>query len=165
MCTRSGSLDPSIVLYLIKDGMTPDQVEQLLNKESGLKGLSGVSGDTRVLFPAIAHCNSRAKIAIDVFLHRLRSAIGQMLASIAHLPDAIVFTDAIAESEPAIRSGACEVLHFLGVEIDQKQNVAGKLDSDLATDSSPVRVLLIESREAWQIAKEALELAGLLKLR
>jgi acetate kinase len=154
MCTRSGALDPGILLYLLRQGVSTDDLEKLLNKQSGLKGLSGLSGDTRVLLPAATRGDDRARLAIDVFIHRLQAGIGAMLASLGDVPHALVFTDAIGESEPSIRAAACAPFAFLGLDLDMQKNDASSLDTDLATESSVIRVLLIKSREAWQIARE-----------
>jgi acetate kinase len=154
MCTRSGAVDPGILLYLLRQGVSTDDLENLLNKQSGLKGLSGLSGDTRVLLPAATRGDARARLAIDVFIHRLQAGIGAMLASLGDAPHALIFTDAIGESEPSIRAAACAPFAFLGLELDLQKNDASSLDTDLATGNSSIRVLLIKSREAWQIARE-----------
>jgi acetate kinase len=154
MCTRSGAVDPGILLYLLRQGVSTDDLEKLLNKESGLKGLSGLSGDTRVLLPAATRGDDRARLAIEVFIHRLQAGIGAMLASLGNAPHALVFTDAIGESEPSIRASACAAFAFLGIDLDKQKNDASPLDADLATENSAIRVLLIKSREAWQIARE-----------
>jgi acetate kinase len=154
MCTRSGAVDPGILLHLLRQGLSTDDLEKMLNKESGLKGLSGLSGDTRVLLPAATRGDDRARLAIDVFIHRLQAGIGAMLASLGDAPHALVFTDAIGEGEPSIRAAACAPFAFLGLALDMQKNDASSLDADLATETSAIRVLLIKSREAWQIARE-----------
>jgi acetate kinase len=154
MCTRSGAVDPGILLYLLRQGANANELEEMLNKASGLKGLSGLSGDTRVLVPAAARGDKHARLALDVFLHRLQAGIGQMIASLGAAPHAVVFTDAISEDEPSIRAAACAQFAFLGLHLDLQRNDASSLDSDLATKASTIRVLLIKSREAWQIARE-----------
>jgi acetate kinase len=154
MCTRSGAVDPGILIYLLRQGVSTDDLEKLLNKESGLKGLSGLSGDTRVLLPAATRGDDRARLAIDVFIHRLQAGVGGMLASLGDVPHALVFTDAISEDEPSIRTAACAHFAFLGLELNRQKNDVSPLDTDLATETSAVRVLLIKSREAWQIARE-----------
>jgi acetate kinase len=154
MCTRPGAVDPGILLYLLRQGVTADELEKLLNKESGLKGLSGLSGDTRVLLPAAARGEASARLALDVFIHRLQTGIGGMLASLGDAPHALVFTDVISEGEPSIRAAACAPFAFLGLDLDMQKNDISPLDADLATEISAIRVLLIKSREAWQIARE-----------
>jgi acetate kinase len=154
MCTRSGALDPGILLFLMRENLGVDKLEQTLDRESGLQGLSGLPGDTRILLPEADKGNHRAKLAMDVFVHRLQGGIGQMMASLGGRPDAIVFTDAIGEDEPAVRMRACEPFKFMGAAVDPEKNGASPLDSDISLPKAPVRVLIVKSREDWQIAKE-----------
>jgi acetate kinase len=158
MCTRSGALDPGILLFLMRENPDVDKLEKILDRESGLQGLSGLPGDTRILVPVASKGNPRAKLAMDVFIHRLQAGIGQMMASLNGRPDAIVFTDAIGEDEPLVRSRACEPFKFMGVEVDLEKNATSPLDSDIAPHKAPVRVLIVKSREDWQIARECQEL-------
>jgi acetate kinase len=152
MCTRSGALDPGILLFLMRENPDVDKLERTLDRESGLQGLSGLPGDTRILVPEASKGNPRAKLAMDVFIHRLRAGIGQMMASLDGRPDAIV------EDEPLVRSRACEPFKFMGVEVDPEKNATSPLDSDIAPPKAPVRVLIVKSREDWQIARECQEL-------
>ena len=154
MCTRSGALDPGILLFLMRENPDVDKLEKTLDRESGLQGLSGLPGDTRILLPAASKGNQRAKLAMEVFIHRLQAGIGQMMATLEGRPDAIVFTDAIGEDEPAVRMRACEPFKFIGVEVDKEMNAASPLDSDISLPKTPVRVLIVKSREDWQIALE-----------
>ena len=158
MCTRSGALDPGILLFLMRENPDIDKLEKILDRESGLQGLSGFPGDTRILVPEARNGNQRAKLAMDVFIHRLQAGIGQMIASLDGRPDAIVVTDAIGEDEPLVRSRACEPFKFIGVEVDLEKNASSPLDSDIALANAPVRVLIVKSREDWQIARECHEL-------
>src|SRR5277367_2294247 len=158
MCTRSGSLDPGILLFLMRENPDIDKLEKTLDRESGLQGLSGLPGDTRILVPEASKGNERAKLAMDVFLHRLQAGIGQMMASLNGSPDAVVFTDAIGEDEPIVRSRACEPFKFIGVEVDPEKNATSPIDSDISLPKTPVRVLIVKSREDWQIARECHEL-------
>jgi len=158
MCTRSGALDPGILLYLMRQDSDVDALEKTLDRGSGLQGLSGLPGDTRILIPEASKGNLRAKLAMDVFLHRLQAGIGQMMASLNGRPDAIVFTDAIGEDEPLVRSRACEPFKFVGVEVDLEKNATSPMDTDISIAKSPVRVLIVKSREDWQIALECDEL-------
>jgi acetate kinase len=137
-----------------------DALEKTLDRQSGLQGLSGLPGDTRILLPEAEKGNQRAKLAMDVFIHRLQAGIGQMMASLGGRPDAIVFTDAIGEDEPLVRSRACAPFRFMGVEVDLKKNATSPLDSDISLPQAPVRVLIVKSREDWQIARECNELVG-----
>jgi acetate kinase len=159
MCTRSGALDPGILLYLMRQNPDVDALEKTLDRESGLQGLSGLPGDTRILIPEANKGNLRAKLAMDVFVHRLQAGIGQMMASLDGRPDAIVFTDAIGEDEPLVRSRACEPFKFIGVEVDPEKNSTSPLDSDISLPKATVRVLIVKSREDWQIVRECLELS------
>jgi len=160
MCTRSGALDPGILLFLMRENPDIDKLEKTLDRESGLQGLSGLPGDTRILIPAASKGNGRAKLAMDVFIHRLQAGIGQMMASLNGRPDALVFTDAIGEDEPLVRSRACESFKFMGVEVDLNKNATSPLDSDISLAQTPVRVLIVKSREDWQIARECHELVN-----
>jgi acetate kinase len=161
MCTRSGALDPGILLFLMRENPDIDKLEKTLDRESGLQGLSGLPGDTRILVPDASKGNRRAKLAMDVFIHRLQAGIGQMMASLNGRPDAIVFTDAIGEDEPLVRSRACEPFKFIGVEVDLEKNATSPLDSDISLPKAPVRVLIVKSREDWQIVKECHALRSL----
>jgi len=158
MCTRSGALDPGILLFLMRENPDVDQLERTLDRDSGLQGLSGLPGDTRILLPEARKGNLRAKLALDVFIHRLQAGMGQMLASLHGRSDAIVFTDAIGEDEPLVRSRACEPFKFIGVEVDSEKNATSPVDSDISIPKSVVRVLIIKSREDWQIARDCHQL-------
>ena len=158
MCTRSGALDPGILLFLMRENPDVEALEKTLDRDSGLQGLSGLPGDTRILLPEASKGNQRAKLAMDVFIHRLQAGIGQMMASLQGRPDAIVFTDAIGEDEPLVRSRACDAFKFIGVEVDPEKNATSPVDTDISLPKSPVRVLIVKSRESWQIARDCHEL-------
>jgi len=159
MCTRPGSLDPGILIHLLKGGMAVDELETLLNKNCGLKGLSGLPGDTRVICAHAEAGDERARLALDVFVHRLNAGVGQMIAALGDRPDAIIFTDVIGESEPTLRTRVCGAFAHLGVTIDPSKNAAATPDSDVATAGSAVRVLIIHCEEEWQIATECFHCA------
>ncbi len=162
MGTRSGSVDPGILIYLLRqEGYTADQLEQLLNKESGLKGISGLSADMRQIVAAIqsAEDTSRAQLALDIYVHRLRSSIGAMLTSLDRL-DALVFTAGVGENSPLIRSLACDALGFLGIKLDQNKNKSDPVDSDVTATESAVRVLVIHTQEDWAIAQACWSVLG-----
>jgi acetate kinase len=156
MCTRAGALDPGLLIHLLRHGEDLNALEETLNKRSGLSGLSGLPGDTRVILPRARDHDRRASLAIDVFIHRLRAGIGSMLASLGRL-DALVFTDAIGESEPSIRSRVCDAFSFLGLRLNEQLNASSPLDTDIATAESTVRVVIVRGDENWQIAAEALQ--------
>jgi acetate kinase len=155
MGTRSGSLDPGAVLYLLRqEGMTVDRLDTLLNKESGLKGLSGVSGDMREVSDAAAGGNERAQFALDVFAYRVRWHIGAMAAALDGL-DALVFTAGIGENSATIRAAVCEGLGFLGVRLDPAKNARTDLrDEDVSASDARARTLVIQTEEDWAIARE-----------
>ncbi len=164
MGSRSGSIDPGILIHLIRrHGYSAGDLDRILNRESGLLGLSGVSSDMREVLAAAHQGNPRAHLAFDVFIHRLRSSIGAMLASLGGL-DALVFTAGIGENSPEVRADACLPFAFLGISVDPARNqqpgtapgtVPGTVDDrDVAAADSPVRVLVIRAQEDWAIAGE-----------
>ncbi|MDZ4873162.1 MAG: Acetate kinase [Chroococcidiopsis cubana SAG 39.79] len=152
MGTRSGSIDPSILLYLLRQGYSTEQLDEMLNKQSGLKGVSGISGDMRQISQAIAEGNDRAKLAFDIYIHRLRSHIGSMLASLSGT-DALVFTAGVGENHPLTRTATCEAFEFLGLKLDPSKNQASPKDADIATSDSKIRVLVVQTQEDWAIAQ------------
>jgi acetate kinase len=155
MGTRSGSLDPGLLLHLLREpGASVDALDAVLNHRSGLRGLSGISGDLRDVLTARAHGDGGAGLAFDVYIHRLRFHIGAMLPALGGL-DAIVFTGGAGERSAPVRAAALAPFAFLGVELDPEQNEEGRGDIDVATESSVVRVLVIRAREEWAIARAA----------
>ncbi|WP_448267076.1 acetate kinase [Nostoc sp. DSM 114159] len=152
MGSRSGSVDPGILIYLLRHcNYSIEKLDELLNKASGLKGISGVSSDLREVKEAIAQDNSRAQLAWDIYVHRLRSGIGAMLASLGGL-DALVFTAGVGEHSAEIRQAACEAFGFIGLKIDLEKNQQQPVDEDIATPDSTVRILVIHTQEDWAIA-------------
>ena len=122
----------------------------------GVAGLSGMPGDTRIIFPKAREHNRRAELALDVFVHRLRAGIGSMLASLGHL-DALIFTDVIGETEPVIRERVCDAFGFLNLRLNPDLNASSPADTDIAATDSSVRVMIIQGQENWQIAAESFE--------
>ncbi|QLE43444.1 acetate kinase [Nostoc sp. C052] len=158
MGSRSGSVDPGILIYLLQYcNYTVEELNHVLNKDSGLKGISGVSSDMREVGEAIAQGNSRAQLAWDIYVHRLRSAIGAMLTSLGGL-DALVFTAGVGEHSWQIRQAACEAFGFIGLKIDLEKNQQQPVDEDIATPDSAVRVLVIHTQEDWAIAQQCWQL-------
>jgi acetate kinase len=154
MGTRSGEVDPGILLYLMKErGLTADQIDQVLNHASGLLGVSGVSADYRRVEAAANGGNDRARLALEVYAARVRSAIGGLAAILGGL-DAVVFAAGVGENSASLRLAACEGLGFLGVHLDPTKNAAHPVDADVAEASSPARVLVIHTREDLMIARE-----------
>lgn len=163
MGTRSGSVDPGILTYLMRrDHLNADDLDRMLNKKSGLLGISGVSGDMREILAAMGTGNPRAKLAFDIYIHRLVYYIGAMAAILGGL-DALVFTAGAGENSAEVRAGACEKLGFLGVDLDPKRNSlpSPDADRDIATSESRARVLIIRAQEEWAIARACLTLMSL----
>ncbi len=153
MGTRSGSVDPSILTYLMRQAsVTGDELDDTLNKKSGLLGISGVSSDMREIMTAIQQGNQRAKLAFDMFVHRLRQGIAAMASSLQGI-DVLIFTAGIGEHSPEVRWAACEGLAFLGIHLDRNQNAASPGDRQISTDDSKVKILIVRAQEDWAIAK------------
>jgi acetate kinase len=158
MGTRSGDIDPSILLYLGRShNMTFDQLDDLLNRQSGLLGVSGISSDLRTILQARREGHAQAKLAYDLFIHRLRSEMGRMLAVLGGL-DGIVFTGGIGENSADVRADTLALFGFLGVAIDPTANQQGTGDRDISTADSPVRVLVVHTQEDIVIAHAAWQL-------
>jgi len=154
MGSRSGSIDAGILIHLLRQpDMDVEKLDRILNRESGLLGISGISADLRPIFKAIADGNQQAQLAFDVYVHSLRSHIGSMLASLGGL-DVLVFTAGVGENAPAVRAAACERFEFLGLKLDLEKNNQQLLDVDIAAPDSTVRVLVIHTQEDWEIARE-----------
>lgn len=154
MGSRSGSIDPGIPIHVMRSwDLNADELDNILNRGSGLKGVSGISGDMREIRSAIAQGHERAKLAFDIYVHRVRSHIGAMLASLGGL-DALVFTGGVGEHHPPVRSAACETFGFLGLKLDPEKNENSPLDEDIAAPESRVRVLVLKAQEDWAIARE-----------
>jgi acetate kinase len=156
MSTRCGDIDPALVSFLArKENMSLEHVEQLLNRNSGLLGVSGSSPDTRVLAPRIAK-DERIRLALEMFCYRIRKYIGAYLAAIGGAANGIVFGGGIGENTPLVRAMVCEGLEWCGVSIDQERN-RQMVDREgrITTDSSRLHVYVIPSEEELMIAHEA----------
>jgi acetate kinase len=160
MGTRSGDIDPAIVLYIMgKEGLTMAEVNALLNKHSGLVGISGVSSDMREIIREMKNGNMRAKLAFDVFCYRVKKYIGAYAAVMGGV-DAIVFTAGIGENSPDVRKSVCEGLEFLGIKIDDEKNNSPEREKIITTDGSPVKVLVIPTNEELVIALDTAEIVS-----
>ncbi len=154
MGNRSGAVDPGILIHLLrKENYSADKLDNVLNESSGLSGISGVSGDMRQILAAISQSNSRAQLAFDIYIHRLKSYIGAMVASLEGL-DVLVFTAGVGENSQEVRKEVCDRLEFFGVKIDAKKNSQKPVDVNISTSDSKVQVLVIHTQEDWQIACE-----------
>ncbi len=147
MGTRCGSIDPSIVLHVQQHhGLSADQVESALNHESGLLGVSGISGDMRAVLEAARAGHQQAELALAVYAHRVRQAIGALAVTLGGV-DALVFTAGVGEHAAPVRASICVGLDCLGLRLDGKANAECRPDADLATLDSPGRILVIATRE------------------
>ncbi|RMF97788.1 MAG: acetate/propionate family kinase [Planctomycetota bacterium] len=162
MGTRCGSVDPGILTHvLLYRGVDPEQLEKVLHRESGLLGVSGVSGDFRAVEQAASEGNARAKLALDMYASRVRSAVGALTVQMGGL-DALVFTGRIGENAVDLRAEVCRGLECLGIAVDSDKNVSCRPDADITAsvaDTGP-RVLVVRSRENFVIARAARELAS-----
>lgn len=159
MGTRSGSLDPGILTYLMREEKsTGRQLDDLLNTKSGLLGISGISSDMRQIVAGMKEGNPRAKLAFDIFVHHLQSGIGAMIAVLGGI-DALVFTAGIGENSPELRTAACANFAFLGLKLDSAKNLQSPADQQISSADSAVSVLIIRAQEDWAIARECWRLA------
>jgi acetate kinase len=156
MGTRSGSVDPGILTYLMRQKqMSGPQLDEVLNQKSGLLGISGISGDMRQILAARQNGHERAKLAFEMYVHRVCSGIGAMIAALGGV-DAVVFSAGVGENSPEVRAAVCESFAYLGLRLDPHKNAASRLDkdTDIAADGAVVRVFVIHAQEDWMIARE-----------
>lgn len=160
MGTRCGNIDPAIVTYLMeKERLSIEEVNNILNKKSGVLGISGVSSDFRDIEDAANQGNERAQLALDVFNYRVRTTIGAYAAAMGGV-DVIVFTAGLGENSASNRKAICEGLEFLGISIDDdKNNIRGE-EAIISTDDSRVKVVLIPTDEELMIARDTKEIIG-----
>jgi acetate kinase len=150
MATRSGSVDPGLVLWLVRNGIAAEDVHDALERRSGLQALAGTA-DMREL---LAREDPDARLALDVYLHRLAGAVAAMAVAAGGL-DALVFTGGVGEHAPAVRAGAARRLAFLGVAIDPRRNEDGAGDRELSAPGAPVRAAVVAAREDVEMARQA----------
>jgi len=163
MGTRSGSVDPGILTYLMREKKLDGKaLDELLNSKSGLLGVSGVSADMREVIAAMQSGNKRAQLAFDIFIHRLRAGIGSMFAAV-NGADAIVFTGGIGENSAEVRSATCSHFLFLKLALDSNKNFTKPRDTDISSPDSSVRILVIRAQEDWAIARECWQLTSAAK--
>jgi acetate kinase len=155
MATRSGSVDPGLILWLAqRAGLSIDDIGAGLETNSGLAGLTGGSGDMRDVHAAADAGDQDAQLAIEVYLHRLRREIAAMAAAMNGL-DVLVFTGGVGEHDPVIRARTAAGLAFLGVMIDADRDSAAGGDTDISADAAAVRTFVIAAREDLEIARQA----------
>jgi acetate kinase len=154
MGTRSGDIDPAIVKYLVeKENISVAKVDEILNKKSGVLGISGVSSDFRDVEEAADKGNERAKLALDVFVHKVKKYIGAY-AAIMNGADAIIFTAGLGENSPETRRDVCKDMSFMGIELDEAKNKVRGKEVDLSKAGSKVKVLLVPTNEELMIARD-----------
>jgi acetate kinase len=156
MGTRSGSIDPSIVLHVQQHhGLSAAQVEAALNHESGLLGVSGLSGDMRQVLDAARAGHEQAQLALAVYAHRVRQAIGALTVTMGGV-DALVFTAGVGEHAAQVRESICAGLECLGLELDAQANAACRPDADVSRNNSRGRILVIATREDVTMLQEVI---------
>jgi acetate kinase len=158
MGTRSGDIDPSIIFHLVNQlGYSLDQVNNLLNKQSGMLGLTGFS-DMRDILKAIAAGNEQAELAYDMYAYRIKKYIGSYAAVLNGL-DAIVFTAGVGENDCAIRQMICSAMDFLGIKLDEEKNkVRSASLREINTDDASVKILVVPTNEELEIVEQCFEL-------
>jgi len=159
MGTRGGSFDPGILIHVLRSGTDLPDLDETLNRESGLLGVSGISSDMREIVKAMNGGNARARLAFEIFIHRLCAGIAAMTASLRGV-DALVFTAGIGENSADVRQAAGERLRFLGIGVDEAKNSSAHLDGEISDKDAGVRVLVIRAQEDWAIAQKCERMLG-----
>jgi acetate kinase len=156
MGTRPGSIDAGVIIYLEQCcGLSPEQINDALNHDSGLLGVSGVSPDIAKIEKSASEGNPRARLALEMFADRVRSAIGSLAVTMGGV-DVLLFTDRVGESSPAVRAAICDRLDCLGLRLDAGRNAECQPDADLSVERSSARILVIRTHEERMIAREAI---------
>jgi acetate kinase len=150
MATRAGSVDPGLLLWLIEHGgVPPAELSDALEHRSGLTGLAG-TGDMREL---LGRDDDAARLALDVYVHRLRASVAAMAAALGGL-DALVFTGGVGEHAPAVRQAAAAGLAFLGVALDEQANAGATADAEIGVAGAPARTFVVSAREDLEMARQ-----------
>ncbi len=154
MVTRSGDMDPSVLTYIMKkDNLSADEMESILNKQSGVSGISGLAPDFRIIEEAANNGDERAKIAMDSFKYAIASYIAKYAVAMNGI-DYIVFTGGVGENQIKIREGICKQLEFMGVEIDEDLNNVRSEEKLVSKSGSKVKIYIVPTNEELMIAKE-----------
>jgi acetate kinase len=154
MGTRTGDMDPAVVLYIMdKEKLSPQEMNTLLNNKSGVKGISGISNDMRQIMEKAEEGHARAQLALDMFVYRIVKYIGSYVAAMGGA-DAIVFTGGIGENSTLVRSKILEPLGFLGAELDPVRNGSDAREKVITTDSSRIAAWVVPTNEELSIAKK-----------
>ncbi|MCL6518826.1 MAG: acetate kinase [Armatimonadetes bacterium] len=158
MGTRCGDIDPAIIPFLQKElGYSADDIDNIINKKSGLLGISGISNDMRDIVAEAEAGHKRSQLALDIFCYRIRKYIGAYVAAMGGL-DAIVFTAGIGEHSPTVRARICEGLEFFGIELDAEKNAVCQGECDISKETARTRVLVIPTNEEIAIARETVRI-------
>lgn len=155
MGTRCGSVDPSVIIYLMKhENISPDEMNDILNKKSGFLGVSGRTSDSRDLIEEASHGSHRSQIAIDVFRYQIKKYIGSYATAMGGI-DAIVFTGGIGENSDTLRHDVCEGMDFFGAELDDDKNKkSNHHEGKICTDTSKVQIWIVPTNEELLIARD-----------
>ena len=157
--TRCGDLDPFIIPYIMdKEALTTNEIRQLLCKDSGLLGISGVGGDLRDILEAAENGNDRAQLALDTYHYSVKKYIGAYIAIMGGI-DAIVFTGGIGQKSAISREAICEGLEFIGIKLDKEKNREFKSEGVISADDSRVKILVVPTNEEIIVARETLRLS------
>jgi acetate kinase len=158
MGTRCGDVDPAAIPFIMeKEDLSPQEMDDIMNNESGFLGITGISSDTRDIEDAAKNGNHRARLALDMFTYRVKKYIGSYAAAMNGV-DAVVFTAGIGENGIEIREDICQDLDYLGIKIDSEKNkVRGEL-TDVTAEDSDVKIYVIPTNEELVIARDTLEL-------
>ena len=152
MGTRCGDIDTSIILYIMaKEGLTMSEAGTLLQKHSGLQGISGISSDMREIIAEMKNDDRKAKYAFDVFTYRVKKYIGAYAAAMGGV-DAVVFTGGIGENSQEVRAACCENLAFLGIEVDEARNLSKEREKNISREGTRTAVLVVPTNEELVIA-------------
>jgi acetate kinase len=159
MATRSGSVDPGLVLWVQQHGgLSTDDVQTALEHESGLRGLSG-SGDLRCVIAAMGTGDSDARLAYEVYVYRIQTSVAAMCAAMGGI-DGLVFTGGAGEASPLLRADTCEGLTFLQMRLDGASNDAGGSDRLISPEGTAPAILVVHAREDLEIARQVRRLLG-----
>jgi acetate kinase len=158
MGTRSGDMDPQIILYILgKEGLEKSEAETLLNKHSGLLGLSGTSSDMREIVEEMKNGDKKCKNAFDVFTYRVKKYIAAYAAAMGGI-NSVVFTGGIGENSPDVRKACCEGMEFMGLKFDNEKNNSEEKEKDISTSDSAVKVYVIPTNEELVIAMDTMKI-------
>jgi len=159
MCSRAGDLDPSIVTFLMEnEGLSPKEMEDVLNKDSGLWGISGVSKDVRDIEKAAEEGNKRAKLALSYYKYIIAQTIAKYAVSMQGI-DVITFTAGVGENQVRIRQGICDNLAFMGIKLENEKNQARGEEVCISSDDSSIPVWIVPTNEELVIARDTKRLA------